>query len=537
MAESRGTTRMRAAHRLVSYNPATGAEIGSVAVSDRRGVEEAVTRARAAQREWAELGLGERARVVRRAADYLVCNAERYARLITDENGKPTVEAYVMEVIATVEAFRYVARFGPKILATERLHNPQLAFRHKRHELHFEPIGVVGIIAPWNYPLSIPAGQIAAALVAGDGVVLKPAPLTPLVGESIKEAFLAAGLPDDLLVVVHGDAEAGQAMCVSEGIGKIVFTGSVEVGREVAEVCARLLKPVTLELGGKDAAIVRADADLERASTGVLWGGTANAGQTCSGIERVYVDRRVAHEFLARLVAKAKALRCGDPRDPRTQVGPMTSAEQYTKVVALVEDAVSRGASILCGGPADTGLAGSFYSPAVLVDVRQDMPLMREELFGPVVPVMAFASEEEAVALANDSDFGLGASVWTRDMAAARRIAGHLEAGSVWVNDHMYSHAAYQTPWGGVKRSGVGITHSRFGFYELCHVKHISFDTGRIPVPFWYPYDERLLRGLKAALRAMYSPGPGASLRVAIRERKALAGLASRMGDMRKGRI
>src|SRR5439155_2241422 len=283
-------------------------------------------------------------------------------------------------------------------------------------------------------------GGVAIAQRAGNGVVLKPAELTTLIGQRIQDVFGRAGLPDGIVRAIHGDGAVGEAL-VDSSATKIFFTGSVETGRKVGVKCAERMKGSVLELGGKDAQIVLADANLENAIAGCLWGGFANAGQTCSGIERVYVAREVAHRFVEGVVEGAKALRVGDPLDWDVDIGPMVSPDQYEIVAELVEDALAAGATMHCGGPVDPP---RFYAPTVLTGVTHDMRIVREEIFGPVVPIMTVSSEEEAIALTNDSEFGLGASVWTLDRGKGERIARRIEAGSVWINDHMYSHGAWQ---------------------------------------------------------------------------------------------
>ena len=522
---------------IISLNPATLEEVGRVRTTPPSDLDAIVTEARRAQQRWAAAPARERGLVVRRASDYVRDHHAEIAELIARENGKTLTEAYLMEVLPVVDTFAYVARYAAKILAPERVHDPQLFYKTKKHYLERPPIGVVGIISPWNYPFTIPAGEVAIALAAGNAVILKPAPITPLVGEWIKKAFDAAGLPAGLLTVLQGDAEIGGAMCEHPGIGKIFFTGSVEVGRKVAGVCGPLLKPYVLELGGKDAAIVCSDADLDRAARGVLWGGAANAGQTCSGIERVYVARQVWDPFLDRITALAGKLVPGDPLDPATQVGPFAAPEQYDIVHTQVTDALERGAVRHTGGPADVGLPGKWYGPAVVTDVDHGMALMRDETFGPVIPLMPFGDETEAVTLANDSEYGLGASIWSRDTRRAASMARRLEAGSVWVNDHMYSHAACQLPWGGVKKSGVGVTHSKHGFYETTQMKMVSVDAGRFTVPWWYPYDERLRSGFTALLDSLYAPGVTDRLGAAARHRKEWKGLLERVREMGRGAL
>jgi succinate-semialdehyde dehydrogenase/glutarate-semialdehyde dehydrogenase len=309
-----------------------------------------------------------------------------------------------------------------------------------------------------------------------------------------------------LLRVIHGPAETGQAV-VSSTVAKVFFTGSVEVGREVGEECARQLKGAVLELGGKDPMIVLPDVNLERAVAGALWGGFANAGQTCSGIERVYVMREVSERFVEGVVAGAQEMRVGDPLNWDTAIGPMASRAQFETVRELVDDAVASGAVLRCGGPSKSpeGFeAGAFYAPAVLTGVTHDMRIMREEIFGPVLPIVVVDSEDEAVGLANDSEFGLGASVWTSDRSKGERFARELEAGMVWLNDHMFSHGACQCSWGGVKHSGIGRTHSKFGLYECVNVKLRTWDPGRVRDPWWHPYDETLGSALKQAATILY---------------------------------
>jgi acyl-CoA reductase-like NAD-dependent aldehyde dehydrogenase len=409
---------------------------------------------------WAQLSLEDRARYLRRASDVLLAELDDLAELLTNEQGKPRVESYTMELLPTIDSLKWIAEAGQEILADERVPLP-VFLRQKRNRLVYEPLGVVGIIAPSNYPWSIPFGEVAIALMAGNGVVHKPAPLTPLIGERIQDVFERAGLPEGIVRTIHGDADQGQAL-VESSASKIFFTGSVEVGSKVGAACAARMKSSVLELSGKDPMIVCADANMANAVSGALWGGFANAGQTCSGIERVYVAREVADRFVEGVVEGALALRVGNPVQWDTEIGPMVSREQFEIVRELVDDAVASGATLHCGGPMEVAAfpQASFYAPAVLTGVTHDMRLMREEIFGPVLPIVSVDSVEEAVRLANDSEFGLGASVWTLDRTRGERIAQRIEAGMVWVNDHMYSHGACSCSWGGVKRSGLGRSHS-----------------------------------------------------------------------------
>ncbi|MGI9019875.1 MAG: aldehyde dehydrogenase family protein [Solirubrobacterales bacterium] len=490
--------------QLESFNPATGALVGTVETIEPGEVDAVVAEVAEVQPFWAQLSLVDRARYMRRAADVLVEELDDVAQLLTAEQGKPITESYTMEVVPTIDGLNWCAGNGPKLLADEQIPMRQALFATKQSKFVYEPLGVVAVIAPWNYPWSIPFGEVAIALMCGNGVVLKPASLTPLIGARIQEVFERAGLPEGLVRTVHGGGAVGQAL-VESSASKIFFTGSVEVGRRVGVACAERMKGSVLELGGKDPMLVLSDANLPNAVSGALWGGFANAGQTCSGIERVYVMRNVAERFTEELVRGAGALRVGDPLDPRTEVGPMVSREQFELVGELLDDAVASGAELRCGGPlASSSARPDLFAPAVLTNVTHDMRIMREEIFGPVIPVVTVDSEDEAIALANDSEFGLGASVWTLDRARGDRIARRLEAGMVWVNDHMYSHGACSCSWGGVKDSGLGRSHSKFGFYECVNIKLLSWEPSRIRNFWWHPYDGSLGKSMHAAAHALY---------------------------------
>ena len=491
--------------QLQSFNPATGELLGSVATTAVEDVHSVVAAVAKVQPFWAQLTLPDRARYLERAAQVLIDEAEEIRDLIVREQGKPRNEAFSMELLPTIDALRWIGRAGTEILADEKIPMSQLFLKTKSSAFTYEPLGVIGVISPWNYPWSIPFGEVALALMAGNGVVLKPASLTPLIGERIGRAFARAGVPEGLVRVIHGPG-VGPALVRSD-VAKVFFTGSVQTGRGVGEECARRLKGSVLELGGKDPMIVLPDANLDHAIAGALWGGFANAGQTCSGIERVYVMREVAERFISGVVAGASRLRVGDPMSWDTEIGPMVSVEQFSLVRELVDDAVAAGAVMRCGGPvfdvAD-GLNGAFYAPTVLTDVNHSMRIMREEIFGPVVPIIVVDSEDEAVSLANDSEFGLGASVWTSDRSKGERIARELEAGMVWINDHMFSHGACQCSWGGVKESGLGRTHSKFGLYECVNIKLRVWEPSTVRDPWWHPYDETLGKALRHTATILY---------------------------------
>jgi acyl-CoA reductase-like NAD-dependent aldehyde dehydrogenase len=490
--------------QLESFNPATGELIGSVETIKPGQVQAVVDDVAEVQPFWAQLTLADRARYLRKAADVLVEEVDEVAGLLTREQGKPITESYTMEVVPTIDVLHWCADTGPKILADEPIRMGQALFLSKKAKFSYEPLGVVGVIAPWNYPWSIPFDEVAMALMAGNGVVLKPASLTPLLGERIRETFEKAGLPEGLVRVVHGGGVIGSALCESSA-RKIFFTGSVDVGRKVGEICAKQLKGSVLELGGKDPQIVCADADLANAISGCVWGGFANAGQTCSGIERTYVVKDVADRFVEGVVRRASELTVGDPTEWGTEIGPMVSEDQFGVVSELVDDALENGAERVAGGPREVpGFSGRFIAPTVLAGVEDEMRIMREEIFGPVVPIIVVDSEEEALERANDSNFGLGASIWTKDRAKGERMARRVESGMVWINDHSYTHAACQCSWGGVKESGLGRSHSKFGFYECVDVKLVSWEPGLARDFWWQPYDRTLGQAVRASARLLY---------------------------------
>jgi acyl-CoA reductase-like NAD-dependent aldehyde dehydrogenase len=482
---------------LESFSPLDGARLGAVPTVVPEDVQGVVDDVASVQPFWAQLSLSDRARYMRRAGQAIIDQLDELAELLTREQGKPRNESYVMELLPTIDSLRWLADAGPGILEDERVSLP-IFIKQKRARFTYEPLGVVGVIAPWNYPWSIPFGEVAVALMAGNGVVLKPASLTPLIGQRIQDVFERAGLPEGLVRTVHGGSAVGRAL-VESTAAKIFFTGSVDVGRGVGEECARRMKASVLELGGKDPMIVCADANLPNAISGCLWAGFANAGQTCSGIERVYVVREVAERFIEGVVEGAQGLRVGDPLDWETEIGPMISADQLRLVKELVDDAVAAGATLHCGGP-----DAPYFRPAVLTGVTHDMRIMGEEIFGPVVPIVTVEDEDEAIALANDSVFGLGASVWTMNRAKGERIAGRLQSGMVWINDHMFSHGACSCSWGGVKDSGLGRSHSKFGLYECVNIKLVTWEPSRTRDFWWHPYDEALGRAMQASAKLLY---------------------------------
>jgi acyl-CoA reductase-like NAD-dependent aldehyde dehydrogenase len=492
---------------LQSFNPATGELVGEVAITPPERVEEIAEEVARIQTGWALVPVPERLRTIGQAAQVLLRRHDEIALSITRENGKTVVESGIVEVSNGIATLDWVARWGLRYLSRERLREHPLT-SYKQHWIEYLPLGVVGVIAPWNYPLIIPLGEVAQALAAGNGVLLKPSDYSPLTGDLLAEVFAEAGLPDGLLRVIHGTGPTGAALCEAAPVRKVFFTGSAATGRKVMQAAAKHGKPVMLELGGKDPAVVCADADLDRTVEGILWAGLTSCGQTCAGVERIYVDRRVHDAFVGRLVDAAEAIVPGDPSEATTQIGPINNGMQYRKIVEQLEDAVAKGATVECGGPTEVpGLPGKFVAPVVLTGVDHSMKVMTDETFGPLLPVMAFDGEEEAIRLANDSPYGLGASVWSRDVRRARMLADRIESGMVWINDATYSHGLAYAPWGGVKGSGTGVTHSKHGFYEMTTKRLVSLDPGWVRDGWWHPYSDGMRRGFKGVIEALYSEG------------------------------
>jgi succinate-semialdehyde dehydrogenase/glutarate-semialdehyde dehydrogenase len=494
-----------AAH-VDSIDPATGETIARFESCEPADVPAIFERARVAQAAWAAQPIRERAAALRRLRDAIFDSRDEIAGVISRETGKPRVEAVFAEIILALDTADFLARRAPKWLRPERVPHHNIAVKAKSGWLEYEPLGVVAIISPWNYPFAIPMAQVIPALAAGNAVVLKPSELTPATGALIGEIATRAKIPANLVQIVQGGGEVGSAV-IEAAPDKVFFIGSVETGRKIAEACARKLIPSVLELGGKDAMIVLADADLEIASSAAVWGSFMNCGQACLSVERVYVEHSVATQFTGVCVVKTKKLRLGPPSDPEAEIGPMIRARQLERVERQLQDAAARGAKILTGGERRTELGANFFEPAVVTGVDHSMELMREETFGPVLAIRAVASAAEAVAMANDLPFSLSASVWTRDTQAARKIASQLRAGSVMINDVASYYGISEAPHGGRGASGWGRTHARFGFLEMVHIKYIDIDRlPRIAKSWWYGYSAELAAAADRFVEALFAP-------------------------------
>jgi acyl-CoA reductase-like NAD-dependent aldehyde dehydrogenase len=486
---------------LESLSPATGERLGTFERASADAVAAAVRGAAAVQPLWAQLRLSDRARYMTRAAQAVIDEFDELTELICREQGRPRAEAELMELLPAVETLQWLAQAGPRILAGERIAFSRTQHPIKRGRWSYEPLGVVGVIGPATEPFATPLGDVAVALMAGNGVVLKPSPHAAMAGERIARVFARAGLPEGLLRVVHGHADAGLAL-VEAAVAQVRFTGSAAAGVAVGEACARGLKRSVLELGGRDAMLVLADANVARAVRGAAWAGFANAGQCGGSVKRAICLREAHDRFLAGIVAAARARRLGDPLDPATEIGPLVTGDRCARVRELVEEAVAEGATLHCGGAAATppGLRGAYFAPAVLSGVTPAMRIAREEAPGPVVVVEAVDTEDEAIARANAAGPGLGASVWTADRYKGRRIARELRVGMVWMNDHLVARSAPQVPWGGVGGTGIGRARGAIALRTCAEPKAVTWDPPIGRPAWWFPYDGSLVRAARAVV-------------------------------------
>ncbi|MEW6505133.1 MAG: aldehyde dehydrogenase family protein [Chloroflexota bacterium] len=484
---------------LISRNPASGEELGTAPVFTAEQVHQAVKTARAAQSGWGRLTVRERLNRLQRLSRVLVEQADSIARQIISEQGKNQIEAYG-EVISALELLHFYRRHAARILRPRSV-SPRLGVL-RSHRIIPQPRGVIGIISPWNYPFTLSMEPLIAALVAGNGVVLKPSEYTPLIGLKIGELTRLANLPEGLVQVVTGDASTGRAL-ITSGIDKLVFTGSVANGRKVAALCGEHLVPVTLELGGKDAAIVLADANLDQAAEGILWGALLNAGQACLAIERVYVEERIAGPFTQKLVEKASRLRTGPAADPANEVCAITTEAQLAVIQRQINDAKEKGAKVLLGGKPLPSANGRFFPPTILTDVDEGMEIMQEETFGPVIAIQKVRDAEEAIARTNASRFGLTASVWTSDIRRGRQILTRLEVGDAALNDHGASAGYAEVGWGGRKASGYGKTRGAEGLLEMVVLQHISWPRLNLQM-MGFPYSPQKVRFVRALIKILF---------------------------------
>jgi succinate-semialdehyde dehydrogenase/glutarate-semialdehyde dehydrogenase len=510
-------------------NPATLDSIGEACLASSGDCVRAIAAAKEAFPRWKSLPHRDKQQIFLTAKKILLGRANEVARLITVEKGSPLPESLAVEVLSPLEELDYYGHNQKKALASKKVKPYAPLFTHKKNAFLFQPLGPTLVISPWNFPFMIPFLDVTSVLAAGNTVILRPSTSTPFTALLIGEIFAEAGLPGGALNIVPCRVPQAEEMITNPEIHSIVFTGSVPVGKRIMELASRNLTNIVLELGGKDPMIVLKDADVEEAAQGAVWAGFMNTGQSCASIERVYVAQEIADKFLGRVLELSRALRVGNPFEPNVDIGPMENLGQLKVVAEHVKEAAEKGAEILCGGKRLEDLPGYFFPPTVLTKVGHSMKVMTEETFGPVLPVMSFGDVEEAVALANDSAYGLTASVWTRDKKMAARVAERLEVGTVTVNDHMFSFSEPKAIWGGIKQTGMGRTHGPYGLLEITNIKFVSADfAGKRGRLWWFPYAATKHRVLQKSMILLH----GRRFQDRL---KALFSLLPHMGEVRAG--
>jgi len=486
-------------------NPSTLELIQELPAATPAEVGAAVARARQAQSTWHQTSFAERARLLYRLRDLLLDEGDKLADILTSETGRPRDEVYGNEIFYLCNAIGAWAKNSERYLRRQKISPSFPLVKVKKVYTTYSPRGVIGIISPWNFPLTLTLGEALPALMAGNAVVIKPSELTPLSALFGADLVAKAGFPKDLLQIVVGYGDTGEALV--DYVDMVAFTGSVETGKRVMRRAADRVIPVSLELGGKDPMIVLKDADLDRAAGACVWGALMNSGQACTSIERVYVEAPVYAAFVDKVVNRVKSIRQGQSGE-EVDIGCMTSQAQLNKVAAQVDEARAKGAKSLTGGRRNPQLPGYYYEPTVLVDVDHSMQVMTDETFGPVIPIMQVKDSQEAVRLANDSRYGLGASIFSRDKAAAANLAEELNSGAVCVNDSLINFIVLEAPMGGRKDSGLGHRHGAGGIQKFCQQKTVVFDRFGLKEEFpWYPASKKKAQQVRHLLNLLCHSG------------------------------
>ena len=474
---------------IKSINPATLELVGEVEETPVERLDQIFKDARVAQKEWAKVPLEERAKRIVKVNEVISKQFDDIALLISKEVGKPPSEAFVNEVYGVVDSTFYYYSNVVDILGVEE--NISLGFYEsldKRSIILRKPIGVICVIGPYNYPFTIPFQQIVQSLMAGNSVVFKPSSETALVGQKIQEIFNSIDLPEGLVQTVYGEgSKIGNPLI--DNADKIIFTGSTATGKKIMQRGADTLTEVDLELGGKAAMVVFPDANLERAILAARWGAFTNSGQVCAAVKRLYLHNDIYDEFLKKLVDLTGKLKQDIPTKPNVDVGAMINEEQLNWVDKMVQIGIEEGAKVLIGGRRNPNLKGYFYEPTILEAHDNKMRVVQEEIFGPVLVVLRFNSDDNVIEMVNDNQYGLVSSVWTKNIEFGKKFAEELETGSVMINEVVYTFALAATPWGGVKSSGIGRTHGKFGFLESTRPLHINIDQYKEKDLWWFEYD------------------------------------------------
>ena len=479
--------------RLVSYSPITLEEVGSVEITTADMIPAIIKRSKKAQQEWVALPKKERVESLRKLSRITADRCEEIGEIVHKDTGKPKAECINTEMFVSSSYASYCADWLQKFKFTKKIRmdpiHGMLKLMGRSSVINYKPAGTVLCISPYNFPISIPFTEIAAAVAAGNSVILKPSSNTPLCGEAIAELFRDAGFPEDLVICVHGPG-IGNALTKADGINRIVFTGSTETGKTIMKAASERLVPVTMELGGCDSMIVLKDADIGRAVRAAVWGSFANSGQVCVGVQRIMVQKDIYEEFRDRYVEKVKSLKLGDGwDDPDISVGPVISERAMNDVLDAIEKAKEAGGKILCGGKR-ADMKGYFIEPTVVEGLPVDSEIYNTEVFGPFTTIISFVDEDEAIRITNSCPYALGGSVWTSDLRHGRELIARMDSGNLDVNNLIYGFGIGSTPWGGSKDSGFGRSHGDSGFLELMEVQHIHSDKGRYHDPWWMPYSK-----------------------------------------------
>ncbi|MFY4776821.1 aldehyde dehydrogenase family protein [Metabacillus sp. RGM 3146] len=485
--KSKLSAKAASAQKLQAVNPATGRIIKEIDEFPIKQVSAAYQNARAAEKEWSSLRMKERLAYFRELRYLMSRKLEQIVQIISSDTGKTKTEALTADVMPVLDALVYFEQNAERILSRQSTSTP-LLFLGKKSYIEYMSRGAVLVISPWNFPLQLAMIPMLSALAGGNAVILKPSEVTPLVGLLIEVLFKEAGFPEHTVQVAHGGKELGAALTKGKP-DFIFFTGSVKTGKIIQAQAARDLIPTILELGGKDPMIVFKDANIERAVNGAIWGAFTNSGQVCMSTERLYVERPIYNAFVAKMREKVIQLKQG--YGDNDDIGSMTSPLQLDIVKEQLEDAVCKGAKLITGELPDYWDSSNemFIKPIILVDVNEDMDIIKEETFGPVIPIIPFDSEEEAINMANNSLYGLNASVWTNDLEKAEKVVSKLVTGNAAINDVMVSVVNHGLPFGGVKQSGIGRYHGEGGLRAFCHEKAVMADTGKKNYEIqWYPY-------------------------------------------------
>jgi len=485
---------------LKSYSPNTKEFLGQVEGTNLGDVAPIIEKAKDAQENWHSIGVNKRITHLKIIREKFFTESNEIAKLISKENGKPITEAISSEIIPTLGVFDYYLRKAKKYLKPQKFRIKLPVMIHKKSWIEYEPWGVVGIISPWNYPVLLPMGQIIPALIAGNCVIFKPSELTPITGNWIEKLFNDSDLPKNIFNVIYGSADVGEAL-VNGKIDKLFFTGSTNVGKIISKIVADKLLPVSLELGGKDAAVVLEDADLERTAQGIVWGALTNAGQTCVSVERIYAHEKIHDELLNKMIEKVTNLKLSNDNE-YYDISALKNKREVDKVKNQIEDAVNKGAKIIYGG---NEINKNLIAPTILTDVTHEMKVMNEETFGPVIAIQKFSTIEEAIELANRSNYGLSASVWTKNISLGKKIARRIQSGSVLINDCISYFGVCGAVVGGIKLSGTGRVHGRSGLMEMVYEKYYNSDSFTWQKKlWWFSYGKKETDNLRDALVFLY---------------------------------